>query len=315
MLQLLPLILISAALSFSVAYGTIVFSKSLKIGQQVREEAPGSHKSKSGTPSFGGVAIFTSLFVCAGVFIDIDTNMLLALAAVLAFCLMGLADDLIKIMKTRNLGLTSKQKILLQIAAALMFAFFIVLSGHNESVKGLARLTGFSFPVLYFVLSSFMLVASSNAANLTDGLDGLLGGVSLAAFISFMFISLKTGEGDIAGLCAIAIGSIAGFLVLNLHPAKIFMGDTGSLGIGALLACIAVLLHKEFLLVLVGGVFVIETASVILQVSYFKRTGRRIFRMSPLHHHFEMSGMKETAVVSMFWAAAVVFAVAGYMIR
>jgi len=305
------LFLFSALVSFGFSYLIILFSKMVKAGQSIRDEGPQRHKTKAGTPTFGGVAVFIAVLISSFIFVDLDIKTFFMLFSAFLFALIGFIDDYLKVVQKKNDGLKPSQKIFFQSLFALIFGVVLLLNFHDLGVKGLLKTSYFNMPYIYLPFIILLMVGSSNATNLTDGLDGLLAGSSFVAFLSFAFVSYKLGQNDIFGLCVISAGAIFGFLLLNYYPAKIFLGDVGSLGIGALLSGIAILLHKELLLALIGGVFVIETLSVILQVFSFKVFGRRIFKMSPLHHHFELMGLSEKSVVFIFWALSVFFGVIG----
>lgn len=303
--------LVCALLTFLI----VISSKYITIGQSIREEGPSSHSKKTGTPTMGGIAILVSIICVVLVFIDVDVKMIAALLLLVGFALIGFADDYLKIISKKNGGISPRTKMVLQIVLSMAFGTTLLFMGHESQVTGLLKLLYFNSGWLYLPLIAFMIVAASNACNLTDGLDGLLAGTALIAFIAFAIISARLEANDIAMLCTVVSGTLAGFLVFNHRPAKIFMGDTGSLSIGALLAAVAILAHKELMLLLIGGVFVAETLSVMIQVFYFKKTGKRVFKMSPLHHHFELSGMKEDRIVIMFWLVSAVLGILAVLIR
>jgi len=306
--------LLSLLLSLLLSYVIVFCSRIIKAGQSIREEGPSEHKKKSGTPTFGGVAIVLTIIAVSAVFVDLDPKMTALLVMTAGFAVIGFIDDFLKVILHDNKGILPSQKMAMQIIVAMLFGVFLLMQWHDVSVVGILRAAHLDLPWMYLPFIVFMIISMSNAANLTDGLDGLLAGTGAICFMSLAAVSYKLAQYDIMGICFIAAGALAGFLVLNFNPAKIFMGDVGSLGLGALISGVAILLHKELLLILIGGVFVIETVSVVLQVFSFKIFGRRIFKMSPLHHHFELSGMKERNVVYMFWAAAAVFGVLGVII-
>lgn len=300
----------------------IPFLKRLKFGQSIREEGPQSHMTKSGTPTMGGLMIMFSMtitsLIVAFKFMEspVTYEFWLLLFVLLGFGLLGFLDDFIKVALKRNLGLTSMQKLIGQIV--ISFIFFITLKVHQFPTYIEIPGTNMQWELGwgYAFLIVFMLVGSSNAVNLTDGLDGLLAGTAAVAFGAFALLaSYYYPEFEMISVFALtAVGALLGFLVFNAHPAKVFMGDTGSLGLGAALAAIAILTKMEIILVIIGAVFVIETLSVILQVISFKTTGKRIFKMSPLHHHFELLGWSEWRVVTSFWFAGVVCATIGVII-
>lgn len=293
----------------------IPFLKRLKFGQSIREEGPKSHQKKSGTPTMGGIMILLAIIVSTVVivyqFLSFTPELLLLLFVTISYGLLGFIDDFIKVVMKRNLGLTSLQKLIGQIVIAIVF--YIGLTYLQFSTEIAIPGTNLSFDIgwLYLPLIIIMLVGGSNAVNLTDGLDGLLAGTGAIAFGAFAILAWNADMINIAIFCAAVVGSVLGFLVFNAHPAKVFMGDTGSLALGGAIAAVAILTKLEILLVIIGGVFVIETLSVILQVISFKTRGKRIFKMSPLHHHYELSGWSEWRVVVTFWLVGMVFAVIG----
>lgn len=300
----------------------IPFLRRLKFGQSIREEGPKSHLKKTGTPTMGGIMILVSVTVTTLIMTNkfnpnsISYEVLLLLLVFLGYGLLGFLDDFIKVALKRNLGLTSKQKMLGQVVIALIFYF--VLRAHDFPTY--IRIPGtdvqWDLGWGYALLIIFMLVGSSNAVNLTDGLDGLLAGTAALAFGAFGILAwYGFPQFEVTIFSLAAVGALLGFLVFNAHPAKVFMGDTGSLALGGSIAAIAILTKLEILLVVIGGIFVIETLSVIIQVISFKTTGKRVFKMSPLHHHYELMGWSEWRVVSTFWLVGLVFAVLGVYIE
>ncbi|KHD84678.1 phospho-N-acetylmuramoyl-pentapeptide-transferase [Heyndrickxia ginsengihumi] len=300
----------------------IPFLRRLKFGQSIREEGPKSHQKKSGTPTMGGIVILISILittlVMTGKFSDVSVptvKTVLLLLVTIGFGLLGFLDDFIKVVMKRNLGLTSKQKLLGQIVISVIF-YLIFRHYHLSSeitIPFIDKTVNLGW--FYVVLIIFWLVGFSNAVNLTDGLDGLVSGTSAIAFGAFAVLAWNQSQYDIAVFSVAVVGAVLGFLVFNAHPAKVFMGDTGSLALGGAIASIAILTHLELLLIIIGGVFVIETLSVILQVISFKTTGKRIFRMSPLHHHYELAGWSEWRVVVTFWAVGLLCAILGIYIE
>ncbi|MBL8113311.1 MAG: phospho-N-acetylmuramoyl-pentapeptide-transferase [Acidobacteria bacterium] len=319
------------ALVLSILFGPVLIRwlQEKQIGQVIREEGPKAHQKKKGTPTMGGILINLAIAVPTLLWADIASPYVwVALVATLLAMLVGLGDDWKKISRQHNRGLTGRQKLAFQsiiglgVGAASLFVF------------GPARpdASGVSFPFfknvhlelgpVYILFAAFVFVASSNTVNLTDGLDGLAIGATLIASATFailayiagstkvanyLFVPAVPGAGELAVFCAAIVGASLGFLWFNAHPAEVFMGDTGSLALGAALGTVAVLIKQEILLVLVGGLFVIEGASVILQVASYKLTGRRIFLMAPIHHHFEQKGWPETKVVIRFWIVSILF--------
>ncbi|MGP4059719.1 phospho-N-acetylmuramoyl-pentapeptide-transferase [Halobacillus litoralis] len=313
---------ISFALTVVISPMIIPFLRRLKFGQSIREDGPESHQKKSGTPTMGGVMIIISVLattLIASYLFNPDTGsiqLFLVLFVLFGYGLLGFLDDYIKVALKRNLGLTSKQKMLGQIVIALVVYFILRQTDFPTYIS----IPGTSFDLElgwgYALLILFMLVGASNAVNLTDGLDGLLAGTAAIAFGAFGILAW-TGQMNVeVTIFSLAIvGALLGFLVFNAHPAKVFMGDTGSLALGGAIAIIAILTKMELILVIIGGVFVLETLSVIIQVISFKTTGKRVFKMSPLHHHYELKGWSEWRVVTTFWSVGLIFAVLGIYIE
>jgi len=297
----------------------IPFLRRLKFGQSIRVEGPKSHQKKSGTPTMGGILIVLSVIITSLVmtwkYSQPSLEMYLLLFVLFGYGLLGFLDDFIKIALKRNLGLTSKQKLLGQIVIAIVF--YIVLKINDFSTAISIPFTDFQLELgwIYPLFIIFWLVGFSNAVNLTDGLDGLLSGTAAIAFGAFAILAWSSSQYDISVFAVSVVGAVLGFLVFNAHPAKVFMGDTGSLALGGAIAAIAILLKMELILIIIGGVFVIETLSVILQVASFKTTGKRIFKMSPLHHHYELSGWSEWRVVVTFWAVGLLCSILGIYIE
>ncbi|KAF0134174.1 MAG: phospho-N-acetylmuramoyl-pentapeptide-transferase [Candidatus Saganbacteria bacterium] len=276
------------------------FLRIFKAKQIEREEGPKSHKIKSGTPTMGGLG-FITVFLILG-FIFVDYKYFPAIFLALSFAFIGFLDDLIKILRKNNLGLTFRQKIIFQTLIAVIFTIYLINAGCLE------------YTLYYFIFLVFLIVGSSNAANLTDGLDGLLAGTAIIAFLSFGLICFKNALIGGAAFSFIFAGAILGFLFYNFPKARLFMGDVGSLAIGSALAGLAIIAQKEWMLALIGGVFIIETVSVIIQVISFKLLKKRVFKMSPLHHHFEMLGFSEKRIVLCFWLFQLILGIFGVMI-
>lgn len=299
----------------------IPFLKRLKFGQSIREEGPESHLKKTGTPTMGGVMILAGVtvatLVMGGLFHPepLGFETLLLLLVLLGFGILGFMDDFIKVVKKRNLGLTSKQKMAGQVVISVIFYFVIRANDFPTYVAIPGTSIEWELGPGYALLILVMLVGASNAVNLTDGLDGLLAGTASVAFGAFALLAWYSQQTDVTVFSLSVVGALLGFLVFNAHPAKVFMGDTGSLALGGAIATVAILTKMEILLVIIGGVFVVETLSVIIQVVSFKTTGKRVFKMSPVHHHFELSGWSEWKVVTVFWMAGVVFAMLGIFIE
>lgn len=296
--------------------------RSLHAQQSIREEGPESHQAKAGTPTMGGAFMMVALIIGVALFVpwNVGTGMLLFLT--LGHCLLGFFDDFVKAVKKRNLGLTAKQKLLGQFILAAVFCYCIT--------EIMVVPTTLWIPVVdiqlqlgwgYYVLAFLIIVGATNAVNLTDGLDGLAGGTSAVAAIAFSVIGLMAasmtnsiGAESVAYFGAIIAAVCLGFLVYNVNPAKVFMGDTGSLALGGAFAAMAILTKTELLLVVIGGIFVMEALSVIIQVISFKTRGVRVFKMSPIHHHFELSGWAEQTVVNRFWFGGAVLAIIGVLL-
>ncbi|WP_058307909.1 phospho-N-acetylmuramoyl-pentapeptide-transferase [Gracilibacillus massiliensis] len=300
----------------------IPFLKRLKFGQSIREEGPKSHQKKSGTPTMGGVMIILSVTITSILVIarinqgGLGYEIYLLLLVLIGFGLLGFLDDFIKVVLKRNLGLTSKQKLLGQIVIAVIFYIVLLQQDFSTSLELPGTSISFDLEWFYPIFIIVMLVGASNAVNLTDGLDGLLAGTAAVAFGAFAILAwYGTPDLNVTLFSLSVVGALLGFLVFNAHPAKVFMGDTGSLALGGAIAAIAILLKLEILLVIIGGVFVIETLSVMIQVISFKTRGKRIFLMSPLHHHYELKGWSEWRVVTTFWAVGVLFAILGIYIE
>lgn len=291
----------------------IPFLHKIKFGQSVRKEGPKSHMAKTGTPTMGGI-VFVLVPILVMAILNykafLTPEMLIVVFAYLGYALIGFIDDFLIVVKKNNDGLKPSMKFLMQSVLAVIFYFAYTQIAKTTIQTPVLHMT-LELGFLYFILIFFMFTCESNAVNLTDGLDGLCAGTSLIAIAPFVIFALLQKNNDLAMFLLAVSGALLGYLRFNIHPAKIFMGDTGSLAIGGLLAASAMILKQEILLVLIGGVFVMELLSVVIQVTSFKATGKRVFRMSPLHHHFELGGMKETNVVLMFWCIGLIFAVVG----
>lgn len=299
----------------------IPFLRRLKFGQSIREDGPQSHLKKTGTPTMGGIMIVISIVITSLIVVYKFTGSLmgyelwLLLFALVGYGLIGFLDDFIIISMKRNLGLTSKQKLLAQIVIAFVFYLFLKLDDFPTYIQIPGTSVQWELGWGYAILVVFMLVGSSNAVNLTDGLDGLLSGTAVIAFGAFAILSTYgIPQYEVTIFSLAVVGALLGFLVFNAHPAKVFMGDTGSLALGAAIGGVAILTKLEVLLIIIGGVFVIETLSVIIQVISFKTTGKRVFKMSPIHHHFELIGWSEWRVVTTFWVMGLIFAIIGIYI-
>lgn len=296
----------------SVIFGILLIPilKKLKAGQSLSIYLSERHQKKSGTPTMGGFifiipTILTILFLCFLHKIQFSYSLLIIIFTFLGYALIGFIDDYLIIVKHNNKGLTEAKKMFLQLLIAIIF-FYLFMKGGNEPLLWIHTFhIKMNIGWFYGLFILFILVASSNAVNLTDGLDGLAGGLSVIAFLTFGLICWNTGwlEGytALALFCFTLVGSILGFLLFNVSPAKVFMGDTGSLALGATLGSLAILTRHELLLIIIGIVFVLETISCIIQRGYYKITHKRIFPMTPIHHTFEKLGWNERDIVKLFW--------------
>lgn len=292
----------SAALTVILGFFAIPLLKKLKARQSIREEGPKSHRIKNGTPTMGGLFMLLAAVLVVIFNKMIDPAVLWLLFLTLGHGFLGFLDDFIKAEKKRNLGLTAKQKMLGQIILAVLFCWGVVDTLHLPySIAIPFTQIDISIGLLYYPFVVLVIVGASNAVNLTDGLDGLASGCCVIAFSAYAVYCYMTGFNDLGYFIIILAGACIGFLFFNYHPAKIFMGDTGSLALGGAIAGISVMTRTELLLIFLGMIFVLEALSVIIQVASFQLTGKRVFKMSPLHHHFELSGWSEVHVVWAFW--------------
>ena len=279
-----------------------------KQGQEIRDEGPKWHNSKAGTPTMGGLgflaaAVITSIWY--SLWTDkMTTSLLILVFVLLLYGIIGFLDDFIKLAKKQNEGLTSRQKFIAQVVVAIVFYVIYRMEGYPNTLN----LFGIELPlnIIYGLFVIFWLVGFSNAVNLTDGIDGLVSGLGTISFATYGIIAWKQQQYEVLIVCLAVMGGLVGFFPYNKKPAKIFMGDVGSLALGGLLAAVSIILHQEWTLLLIGLVYIFETASVIIQVTSFKMTGKRVFKMSPLHHHFEMSGWSEWKVDTVFWAIGLI---------
>jgi phospho-N-acetylmuramoyl-pentapeptide-transferase len=319
------------ALLVSLLLGPVLIRglRQIQIGQAIREEGPSSHQSKKGTPTMGGLLIILAVVLPTLLWADPANSFVwIAVGATLLFGAIGFVDDYIKVVRKRNLGLRAGTKMMLQIVVALALgALLIWLTrwGQFDTTLVFPFFKAFrpELGLLYLVLAVLVLAGTANAVNFTDGLDGLAIGSLLIAWATFTVLTYAAGNaivadylgianvkgtGELTVFCGAVVGASLGFLWFNSHPAEVFMGDVGSMAMGGALGTVAMLIKQEILLILVGGLFVVEALSVILQVGSFKLRGQRIFRMSPLHHHFELAGWNESKVVIRFWILAILFA-------
>ena len=300
------------SLVVGLALGPLVIKKlkEFHARQEEREEGPESHKYKAGTPTMGGILILFALTVSVLLFNGAEPSKLMALFLTLGNGLIGFADDSIKAVKKRNLGLTAKQKLAGQAVISVIFCIALKVFVDMPTTVWIpfTDIT-VDLGMAYYLFVFLIIVGATNAVNLTDGLDGLAAGSSAITAVAYVVISVALGYGGIAIFGAALAGACLGFLFYNQHPAKMFMGDTGSLALGGAMAAMAILTKTELLLVIAGGLYVLEALSVILQVISFKTRGVRIFKMSPVHHHFELSGWSEVKVVTVFWFFSAIVAI------
>lgn len=309
--------------------------KNYQIGEEIRPEGPSSHMAKKGTPTMGGLIIIVSIIVAVLLWADVlNLYVCLIFFATLVMALVGFIDDYMKSVKKMTRGLVSKYKLLGQVTLGLILGAIIYLHPFFEGIHSNTSVPFFKnlemdFGIFYIFFVVFVVTATSNAVNLTDGLDGLAAGLCGIAFLAFAVMSYVTGNvnfsdylniiylpgsGELTVFCMAVLGAAIGFLWYNTYPAQVFMGDTGSLSLGTALGTVAILIKKELLLIIIGGVFLMEVVSVIIQSGYFKYTrrkygeGRRIFKMAPFHHHFELDGWHETKVVVRFWIIGILLA-------
>ena len=325
------------ALIFSMIVGPKIIRllRKYQIGETIRIEGPESHQAKKGTPTMGGLIILVSIFIGVILWADLtNIYILLIFIATMAMGVVGFIDDYLKSVKKMKKGLISRYKLAGQILTGLVIGLVIYFSPFFEGLHSITSVPFFKnlemdFSYFYIVVIIFVITATSNAVNLTDGLDGLAAGMSAIAFLAFggmayisgnvnfsnyLNIIYLPGSGELTVYCMAVFGAAIGFLWYNTYPAQVFMGDTGSLALGSALGAVAILLKKELLLVIIGGVFAMEVLSVIIQTMYFKYTrkkygeGRRIFKMAPFHHHFELKGWHESKVVVRFWIVGILLA-------
>jgi phospho-N-acetylmuramoyl-pentapeptide-transferase len=289
--------------------------KKFKFGQFIREEGPQSHMKKAGTPTMGGIMfIISSIITTLIVYQDITMPLLFTLITMLGYGMVGFIDDTLKIKKKNNEGLKAHQKFLGQVVVALILT---VYAYHSKDIGSAVHIPFtnkmWDLGIWYIPFMIFVIVGTVNGVNLTDGLDGLGAGVTVLVSVFFTVVTYSMHKTDMAIFCGALTGSLLGFLKYNSYPAQVFMGDTGSLALGGAISAIAVLLKMPFILVIVGAIYVIEVLSVIIQVVSFKLTKKRVFKMAPLHHHFEQCGWHETKVVSWFCIFTAIFCLVGFL--
>ena len=334
------------ALMISLVLGPFMIRRlrAMSIGQFIREDGPKSHETKAGTPTMGGLLIIISILVPTLLWANLRVvHVWIAMASLVGFGAIGFYDDYTKLKKMRNLGLTARQKFFLQVLVAMAIGFMLLLlnaKGSYSAAMNVPFLKSFkpdliidalahnpwTFPLAFapfYIFMILVLVGSTNAVNLTDGLDGLAIGLMIIAssamtalcylaghreFATYLELQRVPGASELTIFCATMVGASLGFLWYNAHPAEVFMGDVGSLALGGSMGTVAVLIKQELLLPFIGGVYVIELLSVVLQVGSFKMRGKRIFKMAPIHHHFEMLGWNESKIIARFWIVGLIMA-------
>ena len=297
----------------------IKYLHELKFGQAIREEGPQSHMHKKGTPTMGGISFIISIIASLVIAMFLDSENMkyyfLFVYTTISFSIIGYIDDMLIVVKKKNDGLAPRKKLMLQILFSVIFYILVTFIYKDINYIHIPVLNyNLNISYLYLIFIVFWQTGFSNAVNLTDGLDGLATSVTIITTTTFALLAYKENNFPVLVFCLTIVGALLGFLLFNRNPAKIFMGDTGSLALGGILAAISVILHKEIAFLFIGLVYILETLSVIIQVAYFKKTGKRIFKMSPLHHHFELSGYGEVKTVYIFVAIAVISSAIGYFI-
>ena len=315
----ISLLLIAFFLTVLMLPRLIKYLHVLKFGQAIREEGPQSHMHKKGTPTMGGISFIVSIVISLIIAMILDSGniqyYILFIYTTISFSIIGYIDDMLIVVKKKNDGLAPRKKLMLQVLFSVIFYIlvtFIYKDINYIHIPGLDYNLNISY--LYLIFLVFWQTGFSNAVNLTDGLDGLATSVTIITTSTFALLAYKENNFPVLVFCLTIVGALLGFLLFNKNPAKIFMGDTGSLALGGILAAISVILHKEIAFLFIGLVYILETLSVIIQVAYFKKTGKRIFKMSPLHHHFELSGYGEVKTVYIFVIIAVISSAIGYFI-
>ncbi len=302
----------------SVVLGLIMIPllKKMNVGQRISIFVGNSHKKKEGTPTMGGLIFIIATFITTFILlvtnkIEFTNNLRIILLVFFGYAFIGFLDDYLSLKHHANEGLTAFQKLFLQLIIAVGFFYMYISNGGQTALIVSTLGIHIEMGWLYGIFLLFVLVGSSNAVNLTDGLDGLAGGLSAIAFIAFSLISLVVGYEEIGIFTFVLTGAVMGFLIYNTYPAKVFMGDTGSLALGAVMGAVAIITHREVTLLVVASVFVIETLSVILQVIWVRLLHKKLFLMTPLHHHFEKLGWKESDIVKLFWVVGLILTMAG----
>ena len=315
----ISLLLVAFLLTVVMLPKLIKYLHYLKFGQEIRQEGPQSHIHKKGTPTMGGISFILAIVVALiiAMFLNIENinYYLLYIYTTVSFAIIGYIYDILIVVKKKNDGLSPRKKLLLQIVFSLIFYILVSLVYDNVNFIEIPIINyQLNISYLYLLFVIFWQTGFSNAVNLTDGLDGLATSVTIITTSTFALLAYKENNFPVLVFCLAIVGALLGFLLFNKKPAKIFMGDTGSLALGGILAAISIILHKEIVFLFIGLVYILETLSVIIQVAYFKKTGKRIFKMSPLHHHFELTGYGEVKTVYIFVIIAVISSAIGYFI-
>ena len=285
----------------------------LHFGQQIREDGPRNHMQKAGTPTMGGVVFLLAFLPPVLIFAPMNIHLLLVMLFTFGNGLVGFVDDYLKVVRKQSLGLKARSKLLGQLAVVAVFYLIWRETGASTALAVPFTDMVIEIGVWYPLFLAIFVIGTTNAVNLTDGIDGLAAGTAILALLSYMILAGIQSSAALAQFGASMIGAVFAFLVYNFHPARVFMGDVGSLALGGALAALAILTKAELYLVIIGGVYVIEALSVIIQVIVFQLTGKRVFRMSPLHHHYELAGFSEWQVVTGFWTIAFLCAVIGLL--
>ena len=315
----ISLLLVAYFLTVLMLPRLIKYLHVLKFGQAIREEGPQSHMHKKGTPTMGGISFIIAIVISLIVAMFLDSSNIkyyvLFIYTTISFSIIGYIDDMLIVVKKKNDGLAPRKKLMLQILFSVIF-YILVTFIYKEVNYIHIPIFDYNLNISYFyiIFLVFWQTGFSNAVNLTDGLDGLATSVTIITTSTFALLAYKENNFPVLVFCLTIVGALVGFLLFNRNPAKIFMGDTGSLALGGILAAISVILHKEVAFLFIGLVYILETLSVIIQVAYFKKTGKRIFKMSPLHHHFELSGYGEVKTVYIFVVIAVISSAIGYFV-
>lgn len=318
MMKILYTVLFSFAATAGIGYLLLPVLHALKAGASILEIGPKWHENKSGTPIMGGLMFMLStvLVVLLNVYAVKDSSVYFVLLLALVFGLVGFLDDFTKVRFKRNMGLTSAQKAMLQMAVSALFLYVMYRTGnmHTDLYIPFVNISFRLHPLVYIFFAMFVMVGCVNAVNLTDGVDGLCGSVTIPVMVFFTAAAVAMGKLDLAIVPAALVGGLSAYLIYNWHPAKVFMGDTGSLFLGGMVCALAFALNMPLILILVGLIYIVETLSVILQVGYFKLThGKRLFKMAPIHHHFEMCGWKEEKIVLTFAGITAVMCVLAWV--